>query len=891
MGQRATLGWNISPFGKESPQKQEDVLIFKPILVQEEVQKCFVELPRVKDFLTEAKASNFNTNYLFLSHPRTGKTSLLAYLSYNAQEYGLSVLYFTRQSKVPSIDEFIIHLSTITTIDERVILVFDNIHEDKEIILLIDLLHKQRPDITIWCASRISEFVDIKDQWSQIKKEFTIKELPGYLDKDDIKSFLNKFRDLIDRESEQYIDQYTIAKENVSAYYLVDFYKRLKQNSDLKSEISPRAIIEGIAIDVEEDNRRTFGGLLEIERLALKIISWLDVAPKDLIEKLLIRSDSQDGNGVIDSLINRKVVFIDKTTLDNGRNVVVEKLCIFDSFKEFIKKQMYKLDLTVVIPGLILDEGNSSGNEFAVIALLNKYESLSQSHRDFLISIIIKYKENPNILWIASYLAFDNVELLTLGHYAYESRTSAKTIAYFGHAFSHAGDYVNAIKFITEALQHEEHNTTWQHELGHCYDKIGKLEEAIHFLKKSSEIDFESLNCLAKVYFNSDQNDKAIECLFELKKHKTLTVGELEFMGQVYFKKDDFENAKVYFGKALEVDTKSIESIIGMITVQLVLGEFSIALEHAQHLILLKPENESYWALYTVARIKHNVIRAEDNIEERIKELNLHLDNYFYETSRWFRKIGDVENELSYLEKTISVNQVHFPARVDIGTTFYNSFLNIDRAYEEFLIAVTINPDESNVHKSLGNCYSSSGDFLRAREEYQKAIDLLSPDESSEIVQSAHSIHKNLDNAYQNYHNLKMPNNTIGGNEINESAYELCMVGELEKAREMLDVGLMLYEGNVYLHATNGLCHFKQGNLELGVKYYETAIELDKDDFNLIQRYRYEYGRCLRINKQFEKALNQFGLALQTKSNYIPKRLIHEEIDKAKNQDTASNAT
>ena len=179
-----------------------------------------MEIPVVKELAQEIEKHGFSGNYLFYSHPRTGKTSMLAYLSAKAQKKGFHVFWFSRRSNVPSSQELIRKLSAKASLDEGTILVFDDIHEDKQILTLIGDLRRERPGVTIWYASRISEFVSLRDGWNDVGKNFIEREAPGYLDHDSIMLFLDRYKELIDEEVEELI----LCQENVTAYYLVDVY-------------------------------------------------------------------------------------------------------------------------------------------------------------------------------------------------------------------------------------------------------------------------------------------------------------------------------------------------------------------------------------------------------------------------------------------------------------------------------------------------------------------------------------------------------------------------------------------------------------------------------------------------------------------------------------------
>ena len=192
--EKNSLGWTINPFAQKSVSQTSEILLFQPILAQEEVDRCFVETIIVKELVEEIENNQYKKNYLFCSHPRTGKTSLLSCLSTKAINKGFNVYWFSYQSSVPKISDFIQKLSTLHSIDGDTIVVFDNIHENQDILTLINDLRKQKSSVVIWCASRISEFVNFRQKWDEIKAGFIEKEMPGYLSESSIRLFLNKYK-------------------------------------------------------------------------------------------------------------------------------------------------------------------------------------------------------------------------------------------------------------------------------------------------------------------------------------------------------------------------------------------------------------------------------------------------------------------------------------------------------------------------------------------------------------------------------------------------------------------------------------------------------------------------------------------------------------------------
>ena len=85
-----------------------------------------------------------------------------------------------------------------------------------------------------------------------------------------------------------------------------------------------------------------------------------------------------------------------------------------------------------------------------------------------------------------------------------------------------------------------------------------------------------------------------------------------------------------------------------------------------------------------------------------------------------------------------------------------------------------------------------------------------------------------------------------------------------------MKIGLEQDPSFVYLHATKGLLHFRQGDIEQGRAVYKHAISMLSDDLRLQQKFHYEYGVALRIQGKFKKAIHEFECAQKTASGYVP---------------------
>ena len=887
LDERDTLGWTISPFTKESLIPELDVLIFKPILAQEEVEQCYVEILVVKELAQEIEKHNFSGNYLFYSHPRTGKTSMLAYLSARAQEKGFDVFWFSRRSNVPSSQEFVRKLSAKVSLDEGTILVFD-IHEDKQILTLIGDLRRERPGVTIWCASRISEFVNLRDRWDEVGKDFIEREVPGYLDYDSITLFLERYGELLDEETEELI----LHQENVTAYYLVHVYTKLKRNELAEDKLPPKDIVAQVSIDVKEDNRKTFGGLDDIERLALKIISYLDLTPRVLLERLLQRSAPEKGQGVVESLLSRRIVFPAEKLLLTPRRKKVEAICIFDSFEEFVTEQMYELDTRTVIPGLLLAEARDCQDElpFALIALSEKYDSLDDQQREQMKGIAFAHRENPVVLWFASSLADKDQDFLQVADYACESaiQVAPETLAFFGRAFSKHENHPQAIVFLEKALEVEPDKPMWLHTLAHSYEKVGNLESAIEHMKKAAAKDPQYLDCLGVLYGKLTRDDQALECYQKAIEYDHDNPKAWNNMGWIYARRGDLKKARECYETALEIDPEFIWSLRDMARVSSRLGDFEKARQYSLRALSVDEGDDYAWSLLADSCAELGEHREAIKALERAIELNPEEAYHYYHLGRYYGKLDEFDKAVSYYGQAIEKDPGCVDAYISRGAGYYNLRADYGAALKDFEMAISIQPADDMAHANLGNVLSQLGEARKAQRECEIALGL-DPGEAPQ----AHSIAKTrfqivkrrIKRIERDYSSIMQRGKELDAKSSNGLAYNMIMAGLFDGAAEILEIGLEKDPNYSYLYATKGLMYLRQGDVDRGRELYEQAISMSPDDLALRRKFHYENGIALRIQGRFAEAIEELECALNTASEYVLDEQIEVEIWKAERRD------
>jgi len=250
----------------------------------------------------------------------------------------------------------------------------------------------------------------------------------------------------------------------------------------------------------------------------------------------------------------------------------------------------------------------------------------------------------------------------------------------------------------------------------------------------------------------------------------------------------------------------------------------------------------------------------------------------------------EFDKSLFYYKLAIEKNPNYVEAYVNLGSAYFNMRSDYTTALKYFEKAISIQPSHSLAHVNLGNALRELGKFGQAQKEYDLALEL-DPDKEPkaheyarigiQLIQSD-IVDKILMKDNYNLDDLNQFKN-LSPISLNNFAYEIIISGErLDKAAEMLKLGLEKDPNYSYLYATNGLFHFKQGDLKKGRALYKHAINLSAVDIELQQKFHYEYGVALRIKGNFKKAIFEFQQAQKTSSKYVPEEEIEAEIRKAK---------
>jgi protein O-mannosyl-transferase len=103
------------------------------------------------------------------------------------------------------------------------------------------------------------------------------------------------------------------------------------------------------------------------------------------------------------------------------------------------------------------------------------------------------------------------------------------------------------------------------------------------------------------------------------------------------------------------------------------------------------------------------------------------------------------KNRLIFWQKAVKGSPQHAFAHNNLGAMYYLDG-NLDKAEEEFILALKLNPQEKLTHNNLGLIYMKKGRFSEAKEEFEKEIS---------INPYYDNVYFNLGLLYQKQNNLK----------------------------------------------------------------------------------------------------------------------------------------
>ena len=245
-------------------------------------------------------------------------------------------------------------------------------------------------------------------------------------------------------------------------------------------------------------------------------------------------------------------------------------------------------------------------------------------------------------------------------------------------------------------------------------DKLDLAEKMLNELYLIEPTNEEIYIQKANIYSKRDNHNKAVELLETALKFTDDLADVYNLIGMEYLFMDDFEQAKIYFTKCLEVDIEEQTSIYNVVYCYEFLDQNQEAIDYLTKYLDQNPYAEIGW--HQVGRLHYHLKDYKNAI--RAFEFATYIDDEFLgaymEMGKAFEKVKDYERAIESYQKTIDLDDPTSYALLRIGKCheklgnkinaikYYNKTVHEDPLLDKGWIAITdFYVRESNFSKAL----------------------------------------------------------------------------------------------------------------------------------------------------------------------------------------------
>ena len=294
------------------------------------------------------------------------------------------------------------------------------------------------------------------------------------------------------------------------------------------------------------------------------------------------------------------------------------------------------------------------------------------------------------------------------------------------HADALQNNAKNAELELQKAISLAPGSTDTYIDLGRLYmqeKRNGEAEKVLNQVLVAEPQSAEALTALVQLFVNNKQLDKATSRVQEtIAKSPNFTEAHL-LLAELAGSQNNLELAEGELTKALQLERSP--RIYSMLAgAQMQRGEFPKVHATLESAIQNNPKDaEAYWMLGTLYDQENDTLNAENNYR---KTLGLRPDFGLAANNLAFllvQNAGNVDEAISFAE--IARHQLPGNAAVadTLGWAYYEKGLS-GLAIEMLQDAVKTGPENASYHYHLGMAYAKNGSRLRARDEFQKAMQL-----------------------------------------------------------------------------------------------------------------------------------------------------------------------
>ena len=366
-------------------------------------------------------------------------------------------------------------------------------------------------------------------------------------------------------------------------------------------------------------------------------------------------------------------------------------------------------------------------------------------------------------------------------------------------------------------------------------------------------------------------------------------VAEYNNQGLILYSQDKYDEALVYFEKAISEDPHFINSYINAAQVYIMRDEYDDAIKYLKKALLLDKKCAIvYFHLGNIDLLKGNTDEAKENYN---KSISLGYDNVqiYINLASDAEENGDFDSALSYYNKVIAIDK--FNAYAKARKIEINVMLKrIPEALKACDDLIETNPDTFEGYHYKFALLTDNGKHNEAEQILERAITLF-PDDEAFFYDKARLLQ--IQGKYQEA--IDLLENKLTLNEDNKASL-ISLKGQLLLSLERVDEAKVLFEKEFEENEDSEIAYFLT-SIYMALKEYDKAIVcaekvIDADNKNDDYYFAALYYKAVALKKanrdvEAKKALNEAILIFRAATSrqpgqiqlYFYRAICHKEID------------
>ncbi len=435
------------------------------------------------------------------------------------------------------------------------------------------------------------------------------------------------------------------------------------------------------------------------------------------------------------------------------------------------------------------------------------------------------------------------------------------------------GDNDKAITAFEEVIKLDAKNGAAMYELAKIYHSDQSNEEALTYAQRAADADVANKwyqELYAEILMDEGQFSEAAGVYEQIiESHPSADAYYLE-LAYLYIQSGEYEKAIGAYDK-LEAKVGFVdEFVLQKIKLLDRLEKWDEAIEEAERLIKVNPDNANYYGLSADLYLNKGEEEKAFEIYEKVIELDPNNPQGRLMIAEYYRKKGDEERYLEEVGKIFEGENVPLALKLELLTAYAQTYnLKVDEKSRTMVLDIAKkltkqHEDNANVHTFYGDLLYSLGDSEPAIKSYRKSTDI-NPDQL-EVWQNIlwlnyerndfDALEKDSDEMMSVFPSQALPYyfKGIAYNELKE----------YEKSVKTFKRGVMISGDDkrlkMQIYTALAEAYYNMKDYEKSDKTFDKALALEPENVTLLNNYSYflsERGARLQVAQEMSAKSNE----------------------------------